>query len=133
MFFDSARRQVCEVKPLRTNTPMHALTTLNDTTYVEAARALADSLLNTEKENAARLKMAGRRVLGRSPTTEELTIWQRSLDRSSKAFAAAPESAREFLSHGEFKSKVPVPPVTHAAWTALCLNLLNIDETLNRE
>ena len=42
MFFDSAKRQVCEVKPLRTNTPMHALITMNDVTYVEAARSLAE-------------------------------------------------------------------------------------------
>ena len=48
VFFDSAPRQVCAVKLPRTNTPLHALTTLNDITYVEAARALATRLLNDE-------------------------------------------------------------------------------------
>ena len=41
MFFDGANRQTCSVKTVITNTPLHALATLNDTTYVEAARALA--------------------------------------------------------------------------------------------
>ena len=133
VFFDSAKRQVCEVKPLRTNTPMHALTTLNDVTYVEAARGLAELVLESEKDDAARLSLAGRRVFGRSPTEIERAIWLRSLDRARKAFAADSASALEFLSHGNSKSKVSVPPATHAAWTALCLNLLNLDEALNRE
>ncbi len=133
VFFDSAKRQVCEVKPLRTNTPMHALTTLNDVTYVESARALAAEILREEKEDTKRFALAGLRVLGRPPTAPEMVIWQRSLDRATKTFSADTDSARDFVSLGDSKPDAQLPPVAHAAWTALCLNLLNLDETLNRE
>ena len=134
MFFDTAKRQVCEVKPLRTNTPMHALSTLNGVTFVEAARVLAGSLLEEEKrELEARQTELGRRVLGRAPSTAERAIWKQSLERASKHFRAHPDEAKTFLAHGDSKPRAGLDPVEHAAWTALCLNVLNLDETLTKE
>jgi hypothetical protein len=133
MFFDVAKRQVCEVKPLRTNTPMHALTIMNDVTYVEAGRALADILLRDAKDDDARLSLAVNRVLGRKPSAEELNLMKRSLERGIASFTEDPEAARRFLSHGDSKTNSDIPPATRAAWAALCLNLLNLDETLNKE
>jgi len=133
LFFDVAKRQVCEVKPLRTNTPMHALTVMNDVTYVEAGRALADSLLRDAKDDEARLRLAVKKVLGRSPSAEELVLLKRSFDRSIASFTEDSEAARRYLSNGDLKPTSEVPPVTRAAWAALCLNLLNLDETLNKE
>lgn len=49
VFFDAAKRQTCSVKEARTNTPLHALTTLNDITYVEAARAMAQRVLQDDE------------------------------------------------------------------------------------
>lgn len=133
MFFDVAKRQVCEVKPLRTNTPMHALTTLNDVTYVEAARAMAESLLREQPDDAARFRAAGVRLLGREPSAAERAIWQRSLTRAMDAFQADPESARKLLANGASKRDESLSAETHAAWTTLCLNLLNLDETVTKE
>jgi hypothetical protein len=133
MFFDVAKRQVCEVKPLRTNTPMHALTIMNDVTYVEAGRALADSLLLDAKDDQTRLRLAVSRVLGRNPSAEELNLLKRSLMRGIASFSKDPEAARRFLTHGDSQPKSEVSPITRAAWAALCLNLLNLDETLNKE
>jgi hypothetical protein len=133
MFFDVAKRQVCEVKPLRTNTPMHALTIMNDVTYVEAGRALADLLLHTAKDDEARLRLAVRKALGRDPSFDELVLWKRSLARATASFTADPDAAKRFLSNGNSKTNSEIPPATRAAWAALCLNLLNLDETLNKE
>ena len=133
LFFDVAKRQVCEVKPLRTNTPMHALTVMNDVTYVEAGRALADILLHDAKDDKARLRLAVKKVLGRAPSADELALLKRSLKRGIASFTKDPEAARRFLSHGDSKPNSEVPPATRAAWAALCLNLLNLDETLNKE
>ncbi|MBC8347304.1 MAG: DUF1553 domain-containing protein, partial [Verrucomicrobia bacterium] len=133
MFFDVAKRQVCEVKPLRTNTPMHALTIMNDVTYVEAGRALADILLRDAMDDETRLRLATKRVLGRNPSAEELTLLKRSLERGIASFTEDPEAARRFLTHGDSKPKSEVSPIIRAAWAALCLNLLNLDETLNKE
>ena len=133
MFFDSAKRQVCEVKPLRTNTPMHALITMNDVTYVEAARSLAETILNEEKQVNSRLALASARVLSRELSERERVIWKRTLDRSTKEFAADPGAANAYLAHGDSKPGGQIEPVELAAWTALCLNMLNLDETLNKE
>ena len=133
MFFDVAKRQVCEVKPLRTNTPMHALTIMNDVTYVETGRALADLLLRTAREDEARLRLAVKKTLGREPSPDELILWKRSLERATASFTEDPEAAKRFLLHGDSKTDSEVPPATRAAWAALCLNLLNLDETLNKE
>ena len=133
MFFDSAKRQVCEVKPLRTNTPMHALITMNDITYVEAARSLAEKIINEEDEVAARLGLASKRVLLRDLSKHEMAIWMQSLERSIKEFVADPEAAKAYLSHGDSKPNEKIKPIELAVWTALCLNFLNLDETLNKE
>ena len=133
VFFDTAKRQVCEVKPLRTNTPLHALTTLNDVTYVEAARALANSVLQSEESAENRLSLIARRVLGRHISQAERDIWQRSLERARKAFAADSKAAETFLSHGEFRPGASVDKIELAAWSAFCLNVLNLDETVTKE
>ena len=103
MFFDSAKRQVCEVNPLRTNTPMHSLITMNDVTYVEAARSLAETILNEEKQYDASLALASSRVLSRELSDREQTIWKRTLERSTKVFTADPGAANAYLSHGDSK------------------------------
>ena len=133
IFFDSAKRQVCEVKPLRTNTPMHALTTLNDVTYVEAARAFAERVTGLNGTDSDRLNLAARRVLSRDLTDEELRVWLASLQRVRSRFESDPDAAARLIQHGDSKPNPDRPPVVLAAWTAVLLNLLNLDEALNKE
>src|SRR5262249_3155935 len=72
VFFDVASRQTCVVNVDRTNTPLQALTLMNDVTYVEAARVLAQRLLlPKEQTDAARLASAFRRCTGREPGADE--------------------------------------------------------------
>jgi mono/diheme cytochrome c family protein len=132
-FFDTAKRQVCEVKPLRTNTPMHALTVLNSPTYVEAARFLADGVLRSHPDDTTRFETLSLRLLGRPATNEETAVWKRSLGRARTAFTADPTAASRLLAVGEAETKPGLDPIEHAAWTALGLNLLNLDETLTKE
>src|SRR5207249_2783232 len=80
--FDTAARQTCVVKPTRTNSPLHALTTLNDVTYVEAARALAQRVLTTAGPSAdERVELAFRLVLARRPSAAEKEVLLASLAR----------------------------------------------------
>jgi hypothetical protein len=132
-FFDTAKRQVCEVKPLRTNTPMHALTTLNSVTQVEAARVLAEKALEAGSDDDTRLRHAARRVLGRDLAAGEIAVWRRSLERSRAVFGADPGAAERFLAHGVTARPASLGVAEHAAWAAVCLNLLNLDETLTKE
>ena len=132
-FFDTAKRQVCEVNPLRTNTPMHALTTLNSPTYVEAARFLADGVMRSHPDETTRFDAIGARLLARKPAPEEVAVWKRSLERARGAFQKDPVAVASLLATGAKPSEPGLNPAEHAAWTALCLNLLNLDETLTKE
>jgi hypothetical protein len=133
-FFDSAPRQTCVVKPTRTNSPLHALTILNDVTYVEAARALAQRVLTTAGPSpASRLELAFRLVLARRPSAAEQQLLLAALGRLRQQFAADPAEARKFLSAGDSKRDERLDAVEHAAWAALCSAILNLDEALTRE
>ncbi len=133
LFFDVAGRAVCTVKQSRTNTPLHALTTLNDVTYVEAARVLAERVLTSAMtDDSARLDVLYQRVLGRKPTPAERPILLSALDRLRQDYADA-DAAKKLLAVGESKRNEKLNPTEHAAWTALGLLVLNLDETLSRE
>lgn len=132
VFFDSASRTVCTVKPSRTNTPLHALTTLNDTTYVEAARVLAEHALDAETTDPRRLGFVFERVLARAPNAAESGVLIAGLKRHRQHFETTPESAEKFIAVGESKSSSTLPAIERAAWTSLCLAVLNFDETLNK-
>ncbi len=134
MFFDVASRQTCTVKTPRTNVPLHALLTLNDTAYVEAARALAGWVLRSEAHNTReRVEQAYLRVLGRSPTPEEQAVCQRAWERHRNHFATHPAAASQLLAVGELPPDPGLDPLDHAAWTVLCSTILNLDEALTKE
>jgi hypothetical protein len=134
LFFDSASRQICTVKHLRTNSPLHALTTLNDVTYIEAARVLAQRVLASDAAGPGeRITALFRRVLARRPTSEELSVLSASLGRLKGEFAADPQAAARFLAVGESKRDESLDPVEHAAYAALASGVLNLDEALNKE
>jgi hypothetical protein len=133
-FFDTASRQYCSVKPLRTNSPLHALATLDDDTYVEAARAMAARVLtNSTASPEARIEHAFRLVLARKPSSNESRILLSSVERLKSEFATEPAAAEKFLSVGEHKPPGKFNSIEHAAYTALCLSILNLDEALTKE
>jgi hypothetical protein len=131
--FDSASRQSCSVKPSRTSTPLHALTTLNDPTWVEAARHLAEKAMKTSGSAEARLTWAFRRVLGRAPTPANIAALSKALGRQLAIYKADAEGAKAFLKVGDSPRDETLDPGEHAALAAVCLGMLNLDEALTRE
>ncbi len=132
MFFDVSKRQTCSVKTARTNTPLHALVTLNDITYVEAARALAQRVMLQHDDPAKRIETAFRLCTSRRPNADEISLLQGRLDILLKHFAADSNKATELLAIGESKTDPKLDKVQHASYASLCLMLLNLDETLSR-
>jgi hypothetical protein len=134
LFFDVANRQQCAVKVGRTNTPLHALITLNDTTYVEAARALGQRML---KEGGAtdseRLAYGFRLCTARLPDQKESALLAKSLARFRDQYSADPEAARKLIATGESKPDPTLSAPELAAHTSVGLLLLNLDETLSKE
>ncbi|MEA3207106.1 MAG: hypothetical protein QOE70_163 [Chthoniobacter sp.] len=134
LFFDVASRQNCAVKVGRTNTPLHALVTLNDVTYVEAARALAERMLRQGGSgDAERIAYGFRLCTSRIPTAGEQNVLAGSLARFRQQYTSDPEAARKLIATGESKPDGKIAAEELAAQTSLALLLLNLDETLSKE
>jgi hypothetical protein len=133
VFFDVANRQTCSVKTTTTNTPLHALVTLNETTYVESARALAQRALEQGgTTDAERLSYAFRRVLARKPTDAEARVLVGALAKQRELFAADRAAALKLLKVGDSPRNEKLDAVEHAALATVCLTVLNLDEALNK-
>lgn len=132
--FDASTRNTCSVKPSVTNTPLHALTTLNDVTWVEAARALAARVAGEEPAGNVEAWISGAflRVCSRSPSAAELAVLHRSHAKALARFQADAAAAEAFLSVGEAARRSPMSRPDFAALSAVCLTILNLDEALNR-
>lgn len=132
--FDASVRNTCKVRVSTTNTPLHALVTLNDVTWVEASRALAERLLEIPGlDPGSRLKEAFRRICGRRPTPAELAILERSLLSSLITYGRNPAEAEKLLKVGDSPANKQLDPAEHAAYTSVCLAIFNLDEALTRE
>jgi hypothetical protein len=132
--FDAPSRETCQVKRARTNTPLQALELLNDVTYVEAARELAELMLARGGCTADdRLTFAFRRATARTPTPAELAVLRRGLDRYLDAYRADREAAVRLVRHGETPPDPCADPVELAAYTTSAGVILNLDETITQE
>jgi Protein of unknown function (DUF1553)/Protein of unknown function (DUF1549)/Planctomycete cytochrome C len=132
--FDAPSREVCQVKRPRTNTPLQALELLNDLTYVEAARHLAQ--LAIEKGGTCdsdRLKYAFRQALAREPSAGELELLLRGLKRYLDSYRGDLAAARELIRNGESAADSKIEPALLAAYTASAGVILNLDETITLE
>ncbi|MEL7338854.1 MAG: DUF1553 domain-containing protein [Bacteroidota bacterium] len=133
MLFDNSPRQVCSVRQIRTNSPLHALTTLNDVAYIEAARRMARRvILSTEDENQ-RLVLAFSLATSRPPDLAEHQILSDRLQALHTQYEATPDQALDLLQQGEMPRDTSLSITEHAAWTGLCSMILNLDETLSKQ
>lgn len=131
--FDAPTREECTVDRVRSNTPQQALALLNDTTYVEAARALAAEAI--EQSNGgpeSRLEWMFGRVLSRAPGGEEKRLLASLLEREWERYRANPASADELLSVGEWSAPPGLDRLEIAVWTSAARVLLNLHETITR-
>jgi hypothetical protein len=135
LFFDVANRQNCTVRAGRTNSPLHALVTLNDVTYVEAARALAQRTLLSAAahDDAARLGELFRRSTCRVPTPAEREVLANRLNALRAAYAQDAAAAEALLAVGETQRDASLASAELAAWTGVAMIVLNLDETMTKE
>lgn len=131
--FDASNRQACRVRQSLTSTPLHALTTLNDPTWVEAARVLANLALKQSPNPKGAIEVAFQRVLARSPKPNEVERLNLAYDKQLKHFQTTPNAASEMLSVGAAPRDNSLNLEEHAALAAVCLAILNLDEALTRQ
>jgi hypothetical protein len=129
--FDASSRQVCTVRNSVTSSPLHALTMLNDITWVEAGRGLAQEVLKFPARS--RLSEAFRRVCTRRPNATELKVLERSLARSQRYFESNSAEVAPFLATGDLPVDPKLNPVEVAAYASVCLAIYNLDEAMTRE
>jgi len=131
--FDAPIRETCAVERPETVTPLQALTLLNDPTYVEAARALAERVMrDCAADSDARLVQAFRLCTSRAPEGREMEALRRLLAAQLESWRGREDEARRLISVGESAAGEGLDPVELAAWTSLANALLNLDETIHK-
>lgn len=133
LLFDASGREVCTVKRSRSNTPMQALSLLNETTFVEAARKLAEQTLRQPGDADARLAWMFRKVVRRDGTPAELAVLRKGVDKRLATYAADATLAPKLLGQGLSPLPADLDKAQLAAWTVTANTLLNLDETVTRE
>jgi mono/diheme cytochrome c family protein len=135
--FDAPNGDFACVRRPRSNTPLQALTTLNESIYLECARALAlSTVLSGGSTDSDRLTYAVKRTLGRPPWERETTILLDLLKREIRRFSQPGAKPWDLAANDPARTpKLPpgVTPDKLAGWTAVARVLLNLDETMTKE
>jgi mono/diheme cytochrome c family protein len=131
--FNAPNRETCAVDRDRTNTPLQAMTTLNDPQFIEAARRLAERALKEGGDSDdTKIDYIAKRLLSRSLSEMELVIVRGSLGQLSTYYQQQAEDAKKLIAVGESKADATIEPAKLAAWTMLVNQLMNLDEVLNK-
>ena len=125
--FDGPSGEVCLARRDRSNTPLQALTSLNDTVFMECARALGQLAVKAEGDDGARVEIIFRRCLTRPPTNEERAALVKFFQAQLARFTSGDLKATEIM-----EAKDGVHLNEQAAWTTVARVLLNLDETINK-
>ncbi len=132
VLFDNPARQMCTVRPSLTNTPLHALTTLNDVTYVEAARALAQRVMTAANDSETRIQLAFRLATSRHATERELQKLLTAYDEFLREFQEDRKAAKALLAVGEYPLDKQFDEAELAAYACVMNAILNLDEVLTK-
>lgn len=141
--FDAPAREECTAARTVSNTPQQALTLLNDPSFVEAARVLAQHLILPPSPShrgrkpqltkpSARWEQLFHRAVGRPATRDELTSLNRFLNEQLAHYRDNPKETAELLKVGLSPCPPEINPTELAAWTSVCRVVLNLHETLTR-
>jgi hypothetical protein len=131
--FDAPDRETCTVRRAITNTPLQALVLMNDPTYVEASRKLAERMMTQGGATpAGRIKFAFRLATARPPRAGEVAVLEKVFNEQKAVFAADPEAAKKLLAVGDSPRDQKLDTAELAAWTLVASAILNLDETITK-
>ena len=129
--FDAPDAFSCNTKRLRSNTPLQALTLLNDPAFMEISKGLARRVIKNKSGDKERVIYGFQLCLSRAPDKREVIILEDFLRRQQNSFETAPNETKILL-----RGQDPLPSIKasqHAAWIMLARVLLNTDEAITRE
>ena len=132
--FDAPDREKCTARRVLTNTPLQALVLLNDPTYVEAARALAERVsLESGGSEASRIEYAFRLATSRRPTVSETSVLRDLLRSLARVVSARSPVGAGASGVGESPRRTKIDAAELAAWTTVASTILNLDETITKQ
>jgi hypothetical protein len=130
--FNAPTRENCTVRRERTDTPLQALVTMNDTQFVEAARVLAERAIQSGGAVEARVDFIAKRVLSRPMKPAEIDVLRAAVDDLKTYYGEHADEAKKLVTVGEFKRDEKIDPAELAAWTMVANQVMNLDEALNK-
>ncbi|MBI3281732.1 MAG: DUF1553 domain-containing protein [Acidobacteria bacterium] len=134
MAFDAAGREACAVRETRTNTPLQALNLMNDVTYLEASRTLAERMMTEGgRTPAERISYGFRRLSARRPSERELRVLVDGFHSQLDRYKSDRVEAIKMVSHGERPRDESLDLSELAAYTTVANLILNLDETITKE
>ena len=131
--FDAPSREECTVQRPRSNTPLQALVLLNDPTYVEAARALAENMIRSGKTSEARIQFAFKKGLSRPANAAEVKLLSDLADKHGDQYRKDAKAADALLHVGDRPMPTDIAAPELAAWTSVARVILNLHETITRD
>ncbi len=133
MTFNAAAREICIVRNDLTTTPLQALTMMNNKTFVEAARFLAERMMQAKGQRPRqRVAEAFRRVTSRAPRKAELDLLMKDFSFYLKDFRKKPNAAKRLISVGEKLWNPRLPAAQLAAYALVANTILNLDEAITQ-
>ncbi|MCB1097823.1 MAG: PSD1 domain-containing protein [Verrucomicrobiae bacterium] len=133
MTLNAGDREVCTVRQVRTNTPLQALSLLNNVAFLEASRLLAQSVMRNNEDPSAAIAQAHERAFGVSPSAETLGRLRPDFDAYRDHFQKHPADAAALLKTGEYPIDSTLAQADLAAMTLVASTLFNFDQLLTRE
>ncbi|MEZ0483093.1 DUF1553 domain-containing protein [Fibrella aquatica] len=127
--FDAPARSSCLVRRQRTNTPLQALVTLNDPTFVEAATVLGEQMAQEATVQQA-ITQTYRRLTGRMPQSREIALLTKLQQAEYEKFKADPVKVKGWLKAGLHRPKATLDPALIAAHAVVASTILNSDATV---
>jgi hypothetical protein len=133
LIFDAPLKEFCEVKRVRTSTPLQALNLLNDPQLLEASRVLGyklveDRSLPVEKK----IELAFRKIISRQPESNEVEILLTGYKEEFDRFTANPAEAKKFLQEGAYPQNDKLDPLECAAMMHVVTMIYNLDEAISK-
>jgi hypothetical protein len=130
--FDASNRDQCEVKRVRTNTPLQALVLLNDPQVLEAARVLAERISAEKISEEEKIQKAFRSIICRKETEKEKQILSEYYQKEKEEFSKQPAKAESFLKAGEYRHEQNLNKAEAAALMQVVHTIYNMEEAITK-
>lgn len=133
LVFDAPLKEFCEVKRVRTSTPLQALNLLNDPQMLEAARVLGTKLVESKELSLEeKVTLAFRKIISRQPAASEVDILLKGYQEEHDRYVADPAAAKKFLMVGDYPQNNSLDPLECAAMMHVVTIIYNLDEAISK-